>query len=163
VGSDSNNGVRHQRVLSPRSSMMMMMIRLCVCIHFLCMPYVLLLLRASGDYIACVDVHSSSSRRLESAAAAASERDHSSTRSAVRRKDASDETQLWSSMQSLADDEDLIDSLSRSAAAAPPSARLVPPAQFRRPTPPSVCPYDSLYHVISVSRQESGGNCTPSP
>ena len=55
-----------------------------------------------------------------------------------RRKDASDEAQLWSSLQSLADDEDLLDTLTRSAADAPPSARLVPPAQFRRPTPPSV-------------------------
>jgi len=54
-----------------------------------------------------------------------------------RRKDASDEAQLWSSIQSLAGDEDLLDSLSQSASDAP-SVRLVPPAQFRRPTPPSV-------------------------
>jgi len=54
-----------------------------------------------------------------------------------RRKDASDEAQLWTSLQSLADDEDLLDSLNRSAADAP-AGRLVPPAQFRRPTPPSV-------------------------
>ena len=54
-----------------------------------------------------------------------------------RRKDADDEAQLWSSMLSLADDKDLLDVLAHSAADAS-SARLVPPAQFRRPTPPSV-------------------------
>lgn len=89
---------------------------------------------------------SSASRRLECAAAA--EKDRSCRSTGGRRKDASDEAQLWSSMQSLADDEDLIDSLSRSAAAAP-SARLVLPAQFRRPTPPSVC---SLHLTTAVYR-----------
>jgi len=34
VGSDSKNGVRHQRALSPRLSMMMMMIRFCVACTF---------------------------------------------------------------------------------------------------------------------------------
>ena len=74
--------------------------------------------------------NSSSSKRLESITEKANSRS--------RRKDASDEAQLWSSIQSLVGDEDLLDSLSHSATTDVPSTRVVPPAQFRRPTPPSV-------------------------
>lgn len=75
----------------------------------------------------------SSSRRLESLA------DKSNSRSS--RKDARDEAQLWTSIQSLVDDEDMSDLLTTQTtndATVTPSTRLVPPAQFRRPTPPSI-------------------------
>jgi len=91
--------------------------------------------------------NSSSSKRLESVTEKANSRS--------RRKDASDEAQLWSSIQSLVGDEDLLDSLAHSATTDVPPTRLVPPAQFRRPTPPSVSCY-LPHHSSRVTG--AGGN-----